>query len=99
MQKYAFLLKKVLYKWDFLVYNNLVRQSATNHHIMKNTSTPALATRKNLIAQIAKRHAAEAEFVKSVAVKESTDTESEYQSVITEEFDRLQKASINTAGF
>jgi hypothetical protein len=97
MKKYAFLLKKVLYKWDFLVYNNLVRQSATNHHIMKNT--PALAARKNLIAQIAQRHAAEAEFVKSVAVKESTDTESEYQSVITEEFDRLQKASINTAGF
>jgi len=71
---------------------------------MKNTSTPALTTpaltaRKNLIAQIAQRHAAEREFVKSVSVKESTGTESEYQSVITEEFDRLQKASINTAGF
>jgi len=92
------LLKKVLYKWDFLVYNNLVRQSATNHHyIMKDT--PALAARKNLIAQIAQRHSAERAFVKSVAVKESTDTQSEYQSVITEEFDRLQKASINTAGF
>ena len=66
---------------------------------MKNTSTPALIARKNLIAQIAQRHAAEAEFVKSVAVKETTDTETEYQSVITEEFDRLQKASVNTAGF
>jgi len=64
---------------------------------MKNT--PALAARKNLIAEIAKRHAAEREFLKTVAVKESTDTQSEYQSVINEEFDRLQKASINTAGF
>ena len=66
---------------------------------MKNTSTPTLIARKNLIAQIAQRHSAEREFVKSVSVKESTDTESEYQSVITEEYDRLQKASINTAGF
>jgi hypothetical protein len=66
---------------------------------MKNTSTPTLIARKNLIAQIAQRHAAEREFVKSVSVKESTDTDSEYQSVISEEYDRLQKASINTAGF
>jgi len=65
---------------------------------MKNT-TATLAARKNLIAQIAQRHAAEAEFVKSVSVKETTDTESEFQSVISEEFDRLQKASVNTAGF
>jgi len=66
---------------------------------MKNTSTPALTARKNLIAQIAQRHAAEREFLKSVSVKESTDTESEYESVIAEEYDRLQKASINAAGF
>jgi hypothetical protein len=66
---------------------------------MKNTSTPALTARKNLIAQIAQRHAADREFVKSVAVKQSTDTESEYQSVIAEEYASLQKASINTSGF
>jgi len=66
---------------------------------MKNTSTPALTARKNLIAQIAQHHAAEREFLKSVSVKESTDTESEYESVIAEEYDRLQKASINAAGF
>jgi hypothetical protein len=58
-----------------------------------------LEVRKSLIAKIAQRHAAEREFVKSVSVKESTDTDSEYQSVITEEYDRLQKASINIAGF
>lgn len=66
---------------------------------MKNTSTPALTARKNLIEQIAQRHAADREFVKSVSVKESTHTESEYQSVIAEEYASLQKASINTAGF
>jgi len=66
---------------------------------MKNTSTPALTARKLLIAKIAQRNAADREFVKSVSVKASTNTESEYQSVIAEEYANLQKASINTSGF
>ena len=50
--------------------------------------------RKNLIAEIARRHAAEREFVKSVSVKETTGTTAEYDAVIAEEFERVQKASV-----
>jgi ribose 1,5-bisphosphokinase PhnN len=57
------------------------------------TETSKIA-RKNLIAEIAKRHAAEREFVKSVSVKESTGTAEEYDAVIAEEFERLEKASV-----
>jgi hypothetical protein len=54
----------------------------------------AKTARKNLIAEIAKRHAADREFVKSVSVKESTGTTPEYDAVIAEEFERLEKASV-----
>ena len=54
----------------------------------------AKTARKNLIAEIAKRHAAEREFVKSVSVKESTGTTAEYDTIIAEEFERLEKASV-----
>lgn len=57
-------------------------------------STPALIARKNLIAEIARRHAAEREFAKSVAVKESTGTSDEHDEIIREEFERLEKASV-----
>lgn len=61
---------------------------------MKNTNTAALVARKNLIAEIARRHSADRAFVKSVAVKESTETTDEHDSVIREEFERLEKASV-----
>ena len=53
-----------------------------------------LESRKNLIAEIARRHSAEREFAKSVAVKESTETEDEHTAIISEEFSRLEKASV-----
>lgn len=60
---------------------------------MKNL-TPALIARKNLIAEIARRHASERKFMKSVAVKETTTTTDEHDAVIAEEFARLEKASV-----
>lgn len=54
----------------------------------------AKTARKNLIAEIARRHAADREFAKSVAVKESTETSTEHDAIIAEEFDRLEKASV-----
>jgi hypothetical protein len=66
---------------------------------MKKTETTAMIARKELIASIAKRHAAEREFMKSAEVKTSTNTSSEYENVITEEFQALLKASINSANF
>jgi hypothetical protein len=60
---------------------------------MKNI-TPALEARKNLIAEIAQRHAADRAFAKSVAVKETTSTSDEHDNIIREEFERLEKACI-----
>jgi len=58
------------------------------------TNSKILADRKSLIAAIAQRHAAERNFLKSVSVKPSTDTESrQYEIVIAEEFEALQKSS------
>jgi hypothetical protein len=54
----------------------------------------AKIARKNLIAEIARRHAADRAFVKSVAVKESTGTTAEHDTIIAEEFERLEKASV-----
>jgi ribose 1,5-bisphosphokinase PhnN len=54
----------------------------------------AKIARKNLIAEIARRHAADRAFVKSVSVKESTATTDEHDAVIAEEFARLEKASV-----
>jgi ribose 1,5-bisphosphokinase PhnN len=54
----------------------------------------AKIARKNLIAEIARRHAADRAFVKSVAVKETTSTTDEHDAVIAEEFARLEKASV-----
>ena len=56
--------------------------------------TPALAARKALIAEIARRHAADREFAKSVAVKESTETQNEHDAIVAEEFERVQKVSV-----
>lgn len=54
----------------------------------------AKTARKNLIAEIARRHAADREFAKSVAVKESTGTANEYDTIVAEEFAALEKASV-----
>lgn len=82
-------MKKVVYIWFVSVYNSLVRKPI--HHIMTETAKIA---RKNLIAEIARRHAAERDFVKSVAVKESTATSDEHEAIVAEEFARLEKASV-----
>lgn len=66
---------------------------------MTPTKTTALSARKNLIAQIAQRHAAEREFIKSTAVKLSTENCSEYDTVIAEEFAALQNTSTTNPSF
>lgn len=84
-------MKKDIYIRAFSVYNDSVRQPPQN---MKNTTTSDLNARKNLIAEIARRHAADREFIKSVSVKETTTTSDEHDAVIAEEFARLENASV-----
>ena len=65
---------------------------------MKNT--PALKQRKALIASIAKRYRAENDLIKSVSVKtKDEDTEDQYTRIVEEEYENLQKLSINTQSF
>lgn len=54
----------------------------------------AKTARKNLIAEIARRHAAEREFARSIAVKETTKVADDHEAIIAEEFARLEKASV-----
>jgi hypothetical protein len=65
---------------------------------MKNT--PALKQRKALIAAIAMRHRAENDLIRSVSVEtKGKDEHDQYTKIVEQEFDALQKASINTRSF
>jgi len=65
---------------------------------MKNT--PALKQRKALIAAIAMRHRAENDLIRSVSVEtKCKDEHDQYTKIVEEEFDALQKCSINTNSF
>jgi len=60
---------------------------------MKNETTTAIESRKSLIAKIAQRHAAERKLFSSLEVKKSTEVESEYTSMVRDEFEKVLKAS------
>jgi hypothetical protein len=60
---------------------------------MKKETNTALEARKSLIAKIAQRHASERKLVSSLEVKKSTDVESEYTSMVRDEFEKVLKAS------
>jgi hypothetical protein len=61
---------------------------------MKNNTTPALIARKELIAKIAQRHAADREFINSLnTVKSSTKVATAEEVDFAEELETLQKAS------
>jgi hypothetical protein len=65
---------------------------------MKNT--PALKQRKALIAAIAMRYRAENALIKSVSVgTKDKDTDDQYTQIVEEEFETLQKTSVNTQSF
>ena len=61
---------------------------------MKNT--PELLQRKKLIAEIATRHRAENDLIKSFQVQTKNEKEDDqYTRIVEEEFQTLQKLSIN----
>jgi hypothetical protein len=60
---------------------------------MKKETNTALEARKSLIAKIAQRHESERKLVSSLEVKKSTDVESEYTSMVRDEFEKVLKAS------
>jgi len=52
-----------------------------------------LEARKSLIANIAKRHAADRELFKSVEVEKNTDITSDYDALVQDEYARVRKSS------
>ena len=60
---------------------------------MKKQTTTTTETRKSLIAKIAQRYAAERKLISSLQVKKNTEVESEYDSMVHEEFEKVLKAS------
>jgi hypothetical protein len=61
---------------------------------MKNT--PELLQRKKLIAEIAMRHRSENDLIKSVRIETKNEKEDDqYTRIVEEEFQTLQKLSIN----
>ena len=60
---------------------------------MKNETKTALEARKSLIAKIAQRHAAERKLFSSLEVKKNTEVDSEYTSMVRDEFEKVLKAS------
>jgi len=65
---------------------------------MKNEQV--LKKRKALIAAIAMRYRAENDLIKSVSVEtKNKDTDDQYTRIVEEEFETLQKCSVNTVSF
>jgi len=63
---------------------------------MKNT--PQMLQRKKLIAEIAMRHRAENELIKSFQVQTKNQKEDDqYSQIVEQEFHALQKLSINNS--
>jgi hypothetical protein len=60
---------------------------------MKHKTNTTSEARKSLIAQIAQRHAAERKLFSSLEVQKNTDVESEYTSMVRDEFEKVLKAS------
>jgi hypothetical protein len=52
-----------------------------------------LEARKSLIAQIAQRHAAERDLLKSFEVEKNTKVSDEYEALVQDEYARVRKAS------
>lgn len=66
---------------------------------MKSKKTNDLEWRKKLIETIAKRHAAERAFIKTITVKENTSVSDEYNNTVSDEYKSLLKSSINPTNF
>jgi hypothetical protein len=60
---------------------------------MKTETATALVSRKALIAKIAQRYAAESKLFSSLEVKKNTEVESDYTSMVRDEFEKVLKAS------
>ena len=60
---------------------------------MTNETKLKLEARKSLIAKIAKRHAGDRKLFTDLEVNKNTQVESEYSSMVRDEFERVLKAS------